>query len=289
MGIRPEKDCRACARGQSRDKKKGWSYEPYNINGTAPFSACAGMVLQNLQNGGDTEDKIYDAQERYRFLQRLTQRANRAGRIHIECCGHENLPEKDGFVVFPNHQGLFDGLIFLETLDRPFSIVMKKEVENVILIRQVREIIHGKLMDREDIRQSMGVIREMSREVKEGRNYIIFAEGTRSRNGNELLEFKGGAFKSATNAHCPIVPAAIIDSYKAFDTNSIKPLTVQVHYLKPIEYEEYKGMRSHEIALMVQERIRSAIRQAQGGSGAEYGAVSRDGAGPDDGGGGNDV
>ena len=51
-GIRPEKDCRACARGQSRDKKKGWSYEPYNINGTAPFSACAGMVLQNLQNGG---------------------------------------------------------------------------------------------------------------------------------------------------------------------------------------------------------------------------------------------
>lgn len=214
------------------------------------------------QMAKDKDYKKYNEMERYRYLQMLTMRANAAGRIHIECYGRENLPEKNGFVIFPNHQGLFDGLIFFETLNRPFSIIMKKEVENIILIKQVRETINAKLMDREDLRQSMTVIREVTKEVKEGRNYIIFAEGTRSRMGNQLLEFKGGAFKSAMNAKSPIVPAAIIDSFKAFDTKSIKPLTIQVHYLQPLYYEEYKGLKSHEIAQIVQERIQKAIAKA---------------------------
>lgn len=224
------------------------------------------------------EDKNYEKfseMDRYRYLQMLTIRANRAGRIHIQCFGHENLPEKDGFVLFPNHQGLFDGLIFFETLNRPFSIIMKKEVENVILIKQVRETIHGKLMDREDLRQSMSVIREVTKEVMQGRNYIIFAEGTRSRKGNETIEFKGGAFKSAMNAKSPIVPVAIIDSFKAFDTKSIKPLTIQVHYLKPLYYEDYKGLKSQEIAGIVQDRIRRAIAEAGYSKAPNIGSGSR--------------
>ena len=62
------------------------------------------------------------------------------------------------------------------------------------------------------------------------RIFLIFAEGTRSRKGNQLLDFKGGSFKSATNAKCPIVHIALIDSFKAFDTNSTKKLNVQIHF-----------------------------------------------------------
>jgi len=101
----------------------------------------------------------------------------------------------------------------------------------------------------------------MTKRVKEGENFLIFPEGTRSRQGNILLEFKGGSFKSAMNAKCPIVPVAIIDSYKAFDTNSIKKLTVQVHYLKPLYYEDYKDMKSTEIAELVSSRIQQTIRE----------------------------
>lgn len=226
------------------------------------FYKAPGWFIKMCRMARDTENGKYSEMDRYRLLQLITKRANRAGRIRIECFGHENLPEKDGFVLFPNHQGLFDGLIFFETMDRPFSIIMKKEVENVILVKQVREMVHAKLMDREDLRQSMGVIREVTKEVKEGRNYIIFAEGTRSRKGNELLEFKGGAFKSAMNAKSPIVPVAIINSFMAFDTKSIKPLTVQVHYLPPLYYDDYKGKKSHEIAQLVEARIREAIKKA---------------------------
>ena len=71
--------------------------------------------------------------------------------------------------------------------------------------------------------------------------------------------FKGGSFKAATKARCPIVPVALIDSFKPFDTNTIKPVTVQVHFLEPLLYDDYKDMKTTEIAALVEERIQNVI------------------------------
>ncbi len=203
----------------------------------------------------------YDANVRYGFLHRITRVVNRRGRVKIECHGIENLPQENGYIMFPNHQGLFDALSILETHERPFVTVMKKEVKDIFLIKQVIQLLQAEIIDREDIRQSMKVIMNMTRRVKQGENFVIFAEGTRSREGNQLLEFKGGSFKSAMNARCPIVPVALIDSYKAFDTSSIKKLTVQIHYLKPLYYEDYKDMKSVDIAEQVSKLIQQTINQ----------------------------
>jgi len=202
-----------------------------------------------------------DAETRYAFIHRVVSVVNRRGRVKVECHGLENLPKESGYIMFPNHQGLFDALAIIETHKRPIVTVMKKETQNVFLLKQVIKILQAEVIDREDIRQSMQVIMNMTKRVKEGENFLIFPEGTRSRQGNILLEFKGGSFKSAMNAKCPIVPVAIIDSYKAFDTNSIKKLTVQVHYLKPLYYEDYKDMKSTEIAELVSSRIQQTIRE----------------------------
>lgn len=209
----------------------------------------------------DTRDEKYSQMQRYRLLQQLTTRANKAGRVTVICTGTENIPKEDGFVLYPNHQGMFDAMLFYQTIDRPLSVVLKKEVKDVFFVKQCLEAVHGQAMDRQDIRQSMKVIMEVSKEVKEGRNYLVFAEGTRSRKGNEILEFKAGAFKAATSAKAPIVPVAIIDSFKGFDTRSAKPVTAQIHYLQPMYYEEYKDLKTSEIAKIVQERIRSAIKE----------------------------
>ena len=107
----------------------------------------------------------------------------------------------------------------------------------------------------------MKVIANVSKEVMEGRNYIIFAEGTRSKNGNQVQEFKGGSFKAATKAKCPIVPVALIDAFKPFDTNTISPVTVQVHFLEPLYYEDYKDMKTTEIAALVKEQVEGKIRE----------------------------
>lgn len=205
--------------------------------------------------------KKVSLEKAYFIIQKAARDANRAGRVTIEAHGIENIPKEDGFIFFPNHQGMYDVLAFLETCPRPFSFVIKKEASNIILIKQIVRALDAYAIDREDIRQSMTVINAMTESVKNGRNFLIFAEGTRSREGNKLLEFKGGSFKSATKAKCPIVPCALIDSFKPFDEHSIKPVTVKLFYLPPMYYEEYKDMKTVEIAAEVKRRIEEVHKE----------------------------
>lgn len=201
----------------------------------------------------------YTEENMYAFLKWIDLRANRGGNVHIDVYGRENIPGRDGFMLFPNHQGLYDVLAIIEACPRPFSVVAKKEVGKIPFLKQVFACMKAFLIDRDDVRQAMQVIVDVANEVKKGRNYLIFAEGTRSKNGNRVGTFKGGSFKSATKAQCPIVPVALIDSFRPFDTNSIKPVTVQVHFMEAIAYEEYKDMKTTAIAALVQERIQKVI------------------------------
>ena len=203
----------------------------------------------------------YTEEEHYKMLKFIVRRANKGGNVTIAAEGLDNIPKENGFMFFPNHQGMFDALVFLESCPVPFSVVYKKEVSNVILLKQVFKALHAIAIDREDIKQSLQVINQMTEEVKKGRNFLIFPEGTRSRMGNQLLPFKGGTFKSAVRAKCPIVPCAPIDSYKPFDEKSIAPVTVKLIYLKPICYEEYKQLKTPEIADLVKSRIEEAIKE----------------------------
>lgn len=201
--------------------------------------------------------------KKYALLKKITVHANKGGRVKIDVHGQENIPREENFVFFPNHQGLFDVLSIIEASDRPFSVVAKIEVKNIFFLKQVFAIMKAKFMDRDDVRQSLKVILSVTDEVKVGRNFLIFPEGTRSKNGNHPGDFKGGSFKCAMNARCPIVPVAMLNSYQAFDTNSIHPVTVQVHFLEPLYYEDYKDMKSTEIAKIVRARIVERIEAAE--------------------------
>lgn len=203
----------------------------------------------------------YTEEEHYKMLRYITYRANKGGNVIIDVHGQENIPKENGFMFFPNHQGMYDVLAIIDACPKPFSVVAKKEVANVPFLKQVFACMKAYMLDREDVRQAMEVIINVTKEVKKGRNYLIFAEGTRSKKGNQIQDFKGGSFKSATKARCPIVPVALIDSFKPFDTNSITPVTVQVHFLEPLLYKEYKDMKTNEIAETVKERIQNKINE----------------------------
>lgn len=201
----------------------------------------------------------YTEEQHYKMLRFITKRANIGGNVTIETYGEENIPKQSGFMFFPNHQGMYDVLAVVASCPKPFSVVAKKEVGNVPFLKQVFACMRAFLIDRDDLRQSMQVIMDVTKEVQGGRNYLIFAEGTRSKEGNKVNEFKGGSFKAATKAKCPIIPVALIDAYKPFDTNSTAPVTVQVHFLPAIEYDEYKNMKTPEIAEMVKNQIQDTI------------------------------
>ena len=196
----------------------------------------------------------------YRHIQYILKRAVKGGNVTLQVTGLENIPTEGGFLLYGNHQGLFDVLAVAATCDRPLGAVLKKELKDVPLIKQICSCTKSFPMDREDVRQSLTVIQNVTREVTEGRNYLIFPEGTRSKLGNQMLEFHHGSFRCAVRSKCPVIPIALVDSFKVLDRKGSKPVTVQIHYLPPIYYEEYKEMNTKDLALLVHNRIEEKVK-----------------------------
>lgn len=201
----------------------------------------------------------YPEIEKWTHVHKMMGYALRAGNVDLQVFGKENIPAQDGMILYANHQGLFDVLALAADWDRPLAAVLKKELAEVPLLKQIRQCTYSFAMDREDVRQSLTVIKNVTEEVKKGRNFLIFPEGTRSRNGNVMGEFHGGSFRAALKAQCPIVPMCYIDSFKVLDQKGSKRVSVQMHYLKPIAYEEYKDLKTTEVAALVKSRIQEVL------------------------------
>lgn len=198
-------------------------------------------------------------EEKYRHIRYILGRAVAAGNVEIRACGLENIPAEGGFLLYGNHQGLFDVIATVHTCERPLGAVFKKELSNVPLLKEIIACTKSFALDRENVRQSLGVLQNVTEEVQKGRAYLIFPEGTRSKNGNHMGEFHGGSFKCALKAKCPVVPVTFIDSFKPLDQKGSAPVSMQIHYLAPILYEEYQGMKTAELAALVKNRIEETI------------------------------
>ena len=228
------------------------------------------MVLRNLLSVPGLYAKLcryaknpdaYPEQERWDHIRRIMQLAVKSGNLELQVTGTGNIPAPgSGFMMYANHQGLFDVVAIAATCPTPLGGVVKKELQGVPFVQQIIDCTKSYPMDREDVRQSLTVIQNVTEEVKNGRNYLIFPEGTRSKNGNRMGEFHGGSFRCALKAKCPILPVAFVDSFKVLDQKGSAHLSVQIHYLPPIPYEEFAHLKATEVAAMVKARIEETIR-----------------------------
>ncbi len=201
----------------------------------------------------------YPEEEKYDHIRYILKLALRSGNVELKVTGLENIPREGGFMLYANHQGMFDVVAIGGTTTRPLGVVLKKELEKVPFLSQIVRCTKSFPMDRSDVRQSLKVIQAVTEEVKNGRGYLIFPEGTRSKKGNVMGEFHGGSFRCALKSKCPIVPVALVDSFKVLDQKGSKPLSVRLHYLKPIFFEEYGSLNTTELAELVKTRIREAM------------------------------
>ena len=227
------------------------------------------MVLRNLhivpgawfklcKYAKHTDD--YPEIEKWNHIRYILSRAVQSGNIELKVTGLENIPRDRSFLLYSNHQGMFDVLAIAATCEPPLGTVMKKELKDVPLLKQIAACTKSFAMDREDVRQSLTVLQGVIKEINAGRNYLIFPEGTRSKSSNDLLEFHNGSFRCALKTKCTVVPIALVDCYKVLDQKGSKPVTVQIHYLKPIEYEEYQDMNTKELAELVRSRIEEKVK-----------------------------
>lgn len=150
--------------------------------------------------------------------------------------GLENLPNGP-FILAPNHQSFLDGLfvaVFLKNkiMKRTYFYAKEKHVKNKVL-----KFIAGKsnviVMDLSDLKTSL---QKLAKVLKNGRNLIIFPEGTRSFNG-DLGDFKKTFAILSRELNVPVVPVAIEGASNALPRGKIIPRPfkeVRVKFLKPI-------------------------------------------------------
>ncbi len=187
----------------------------------------------------------------------------------VEVHGMENLTGKPVIFV-ANHQSNFDIMLLLGYLDSPHGIIAKDSLAKIPFISFWMTSFDCIFIDRNDPRKALKTMNEAGKTVVEGRSIIIFPEGTRSR-GENINEFKAGAFKTAFKYNLPIVPVAIDGTYKVMEGNKgnkIRPAHIIMTVLPEIETEglskdEQKvfGEKIRELILEGRETTRLVIKE----------------------------
>ena len=105
--------------------------------------------------------------------------------------------------------------------------------------------------------------RRWSSELRAGRTVVIFAEGTRSREGS-VGEFRSGAFRLAERAGVPVVPVGLRGTSDLLPVHGdVHRAAVQVRIGDPIEHATPDGARAAVEALKAEPMSRpdSVLRQ----------------------------
>jgi len=172
--------------------------------------------------------------------------------------GLENLPQSP-FILAPNHQSYLDGLFIASFLSNPINketyfFAKAKHVKNTWLkfLADQNNIIVVNVED--DLKTS---IQKLSEVLKQGKNIIIFPEGTRTKSGS-LGSFKKTFAILSRELNIPVVPVAIDGAYAALPSGSILPKPQQailVSFLPPLwpENKSYEAISS---------RVRKAVSTA---------------------------
>lgn len=125
----------------------------------------------------------------------------------IKTTGEENIPE-GGAIFCGQHSAMFDPLYFCISVKRKnhFHMMAKKELERVFVVGKVIAGAGSFFVDRK--KNDIGAIKTALKLLKSGEKVVIFPEGTRASEDNEV-EAKTGAVRIAEKAGVPVVPVSI--------------------------------------------------------------------------------
>jgi 1-acyl-sn-glycerol-3-phosphate acyltransferase len=177
--------------------------------------------------------------------------------------GREHIPRRGGLCIVSNHGSIFDILLHLAYVGRPFGFIAKKELRAVPFLNLWIFLLGGLFIDRKNIRRAVKTINEGVERIKAGGIMIIFPEGTRSK-GQGLLPFHPGSLKLAAHSLAPVIPAAISGSYNVFERNyrvNAVPVTVAYGALVATDRLPAEG-RTRHLSDMAREVIRAALESA---------------------------
>ncbi|NHO33087.1 lysophospholipid acyltransferase family protein [Acetobacter fallax] len=127
--------------------------------------------------------------------------------IKTRVIGLEKLPIDQPFIIASQHQSAFDTLIWMTLVPRP-AYVMKQELLRVPFVGPMLKLTGMIAIERTGGSKAMrALLRETDRAAKDGRQMIIFPEGTRSAPGG-WASLKPGIVAMARHTGLPVYPVA---------------------------------------------------------------------------------
>jgi 1-acyl-sn-glycerol-3-phosphate acyltransferase len=163
--------------------------------------------------------------------------------------------EGGAFVVVANHQSILD-ILLLSHMPREMKWIAKEELFRVPWIGWMLRM-SGDIAIRRGARESgLEALDTARAHLARGVPVMIFAEGTRSRDGR-LLPFKSGAFRLAIEAGVPVLPVAVNGTGAGMPKGSpwVRPCEAWARILEPVPTT---GLRPEE-ATKVRDEVRRRI------------------------------
>lgn len=150
--------------------------------------------------------------------------------MKLDVRGLEHLPLEGAVVLTANHVTNFDVIPMQISLPRPIFYMGKAELFKVGMVDAVFRRMGAFPVHRGE--KDQWAMRHAARVLEHGQVLGMFPEGTRSQ-GRGLGVAKTGAARLAIDAHCPIVPMALVGSDRFF-SQFPRPNPVTVSLLPPI-------------------------------------------------------
>jgi 1-acyl-sn-glycerol-3-phosphate acyltransferase len=133
--------------------------------------------------------------------------------IRVSVQGLEKISPHTNYVFLSNHQGNLDAPVLIHALPRDLKALIKKEMMGIPVLSWVMKKAQFVPVERKNPKKARSAIQRAAQLLMEGSSFLVFPEGTRSRDGS-LGEFKKGAFIMAITAQTSIVPITIRNSAK---------------------------------------------------------------------------
>lgn len=178
----------------------------------------------------------------------------------LRVIGENNVPKKGPFIIAPNHQSFLDGPIVVsglscKTLKNTYFYATEEHVKHPVL-KYMAKRNNVILMEKSNLKNS---ILKLSEVLKQGKNVIIFPEGSRTYDG-DMVPFKKTFAILSKELNVPVVPVCIRGAYGVLPRGSkwIKPKKIEVEYLKPVMPEN--GDTYESVSDKVRERIQNVLK-----------------------------
>ncbi len=188
-------------------------------------------------------------------------------RIDLEVEGEENLLDEGCLYIF-NHNSLFDIVVFHAGILKSARFGAKIELFKIPIFGAAMARLGALPIARGDIEKVKRVYERSIPKVKEGKSYILAAEGTRNPDGGVGKKFKSGPFIFALSGQFPIVPVVIIGTYEIVPKKAL--FVSWGRYRNPVKIKilpavNTKGLSlddRHSLKRQTQERMTKAFMES---------------------------